>query len=77
MKKEDIKSNNTYLDNEIFKTFNGVVVSIQKLFIMRILGKNCLLQIFLALIEINSASPYLPFKKRVHPPISFILDAYL
>jgi hypothetical protein len=27
MKKEDIKSNNTYLDDEIFKTINGVVVS--------------------------------------------------
>ena len=26
MKKEDIKSNNTYLDNEIFKTINDVVV---------------------------------------------------
>jgi hypothetical protein len=32
MKKEDIKSNTTYLDNEIFKTFNGVVVSILNLF---------------------------------------------
>jgi hypothetical protein len=46
MKKKDIKSNNTYLDNEIFKTFNGVVVSILNLFIMRTLGKNCLLQNF-------------------------------
>jgi hypothetical protein len=27
------------------KTFNGVVVSILNLFIMRILGENCLLQI--------------------------------
>jgi hypothetical protein len=25
MKEKDIKSNNTYLDNEIFKTINGVV----------------------------------------------------
>ena len=32
MKKEDIKNNNTYLDNEIFKTINGVVVSILNLF---------------------------------------------
>jgi hypothetical protein len=32
MKKEDIKSNNTYLDNEIFKTIYGVVVSILNLF---------------------------------------------
>jgi hypothetical protein len=40
MKKEDIKSNNTYLDNEIFKTFNGVVVIILNLFIMRKLGKK-------------------------------------
>jgi hypothetical protein len=32
MKKKDIKSNNTYLDNEIFKTINGVVVSILNLF---------------------------------------------
>jgi hypothetical protein len=39
------------LGYEIFKTFNGVVVSILNLFIMRILGKNCVLQIFLALIK--------------------------
>jgi hypothetical protein len=45
MKNEDIKSNNTYLDNEIFKTLNGVVVSTLNLFIMRILGITCLLQI--------------------------------
>jgi hypothetical protein len=32
MKKEDIKSNNTYLENEIFKTICGVVVSILNLF---------------------------------------------
>ena len=32
MKKKDIKGNNTYLDNEIFKTINGVVVSILNLF---------------------------------------------
>jgi hypothetical protein len=32
MKKEDIKSNNTYLDNEIFKNINSVVVSILNLF---------------------------------------------
>jgi hypothetical protein len=45
MKEEDIKNNNTYLDNKIFKTINGVVVSILNLFIMRILGISCLLQI--------------------------------
>jgi hypothetical protein len=28
MKEEDIKNNNTYLDNKVFKTINGVVVSI-------------------------------------------------
>jgi hypothetical protein len=27
MKEKDIKSNNTYLDNEILKIINGVVVS--------------------------------------------------
>jgi hypothetical protein len=32
MKKEDIKNNNTYLDNKILKTINGVVVSILNLF---------------------------------------------
>jgi hypothetical protein len=32
MKEEDIKNNNTYLDNDIFKTINGVIVSIQNLF---------------------------------------------
>ena len=28
MKEEDIKNNDTYLDSKIFKTINGVVVSI-------------------------------------------------
>jgi hypothetical protein len=32
MKKEDIKSNNIYLDNEIFKTISGMVVSILNIF---------------------------------------------
>jgi hypothetical protein len=32
MKKEDIKNNNTDLDNKIFKTINDVVVSILNLF---------------------------------------------
>jgi predicted histidine transporter YuiF (NhaC family) len=31
MKEEDIKNNNTYLDNKIFKTIIGVVVSILNL----------------------------------------------
>jgi hypothetical protein len=45
MKEEDIKHNNTNMDNKIFKTINGVVVSILNLFIMRIMGISCLLQI--------------------------------
>jgi hypothetical protein len=57
MKKEDIKSNNTYLDNEIFKTFNGVVVSILNLFHCENSRQNCLLQIVVRLIKLNSASP--------------------
>jgi hypothetical protein len=32
MKEKDIKCNNTYLDNKIFKSINGVVVSILNLF---------------------------------------------
>jgi hypothetical protein len=32
MKEKDIKNNNTYLDSKIFKTINGVVVSILNLF---------------------------------------------
>jgi hypothetical protein len=32
MKKEDINNDNTYLDSKIFKTINGVVVSILILF---------------------------------------------
>jgi hypothetical protein len=31
MKEEDIKTTNTYLDSKIFKTINGVVVSILNL----------------------------------------------
>jgi hypothetical protein len=33
------------LDSKIYKTINGVVVSILNPFIMRILGLSCLLQI--------------------------------
>jgi hypothetical protein len=32
MKEKDIKNNNTYWDNNIIKTINGVVVSILNLF---------------------------------------------
>jgi hypothetical protein len=32
MKEEDIKNNNTYLNNKIFKTINGAVVIILNLF---------------------------------------------
>jgi hypothetical protein len=32
MKEKDIKNNNTHLDSKIFKTINGVVVSILNLF---------------------------------------------
>jgi hypothetical protein len=41
--KEDVKNNNTYLDSEIFKLINSVVVSILDLFILRILGIRWLL----------------------------------
>jgi hypothetical protein len=44
MKKEDIKNNTTYLDSKIYKTINGVVVSILNPFIMRMLSLSCLLQ---------------------------------
>jgi hypothetical protein len=50
MKKEDIKNNDTYLDNKVFKTIIGVVVSIlnlfhcenarQKLFIANLISLN-------------------------------------
>jgi hypothetical protein len=42
MKEEDIKNNNTYLDNKILKIINGVVVSILNLFIVRIPCVSCL-----------------------------------
>jgi hypothetical protein len=32
MKRKNIKDNNTYLDNKVFTTINGVVVSILNLF---------------------------------------------
>ena len=34
MKRKDIKDNNTYLDNKVFTTINGVVVSILNLFFL-------------------------------------------
>jgi hypothetical protein len=46
MKKGDIKSNNTYLDNEIFKTFNGVIVSILNLFHCENTRQNLFIEIF-------------------------------
>jgi len=62
MKEEDIKNNNTYLDNKVYKTINGVVVSILNTSIMRILGLSCLLQNLWALIKMYNASPYLSLK---------------
>jgi hypothetical protein len=61
--KEDVKNNNTYLDSEIFKLINCVVVSILNLFILRILGIRWLLQILYALIKMYIAFPYLSLKE--------------
>jgi hypothetical protein len=66
MKEEDIKNNTTYLDSKIYKTINGVVVSILNPFIMRMLGLSCVLQFLWALIKMYNASPYLSLKK-IHP----------
>jgi hypothetical protein len=62
MKEKDIKTNNIHLDNKILKTINGVVVSILNLFIVRIPGLSCLLQISWALIKMYNVSPYLSLK---------------
>jgi hypothetical protein len=62
MKEEDIKNNNTYLDNKIYKTINGVVVSILNPFIVRIPGSSWLLQILWAFIKMYNTSPYLSLK---------------
>jgi hypothetical protein len=62
MKEEDIKNNTTYLDSKIYKTINGVVVSILNPFIMRMSGLSCLLQISWALIKMYNVSPYLSLK---------------
>jgi hypothetical protein len=43
-KKKNIKNNNTYLDNKVFSTINGVVVSILNLFHC----ENTRLQLFIA-----------------------------
>jgi hypothetical protein len=70
MKREAIKSNNTYLDNETFKTINGVVVSILNLFHC----ENSRLKMFIAnlvsLDQINGVSPYSSLK--LNASISFI-----
>ena len=44
MNEEDIKNNTTYLDSKIYKTINGVVVSILNPFIV----KNTRLKLFIA-----------------------------
>jgi hypothetical protein len=49
MKKEDIKSNNTYLVNEIFKTINCVVVSILNLFHCKNTRHKLFIAIFVSL----------------------------
>jgi hypothetical protein len=66
MKEEDIKNNTTYLDSKIYKTINGVVVSILNPFIMRMQGLSCVLQFLWALIKMYNASPYSSLKK-MHP----------
>jgi hypothetical protein len=43
MKEKDIKNNNTHSDSKIFKTINGVVVSILNLFC-----ENTRLKLFIA-----------------------------
>jgi hypothetical protein len=62
MKEEDIKNNNTYLDNKIFKTINGVVVSILNIFHCENTRHKLFIANFISLIKMNNASPYLSFK---------------
>jgi hypothetical protein len=57
MKEEDIKNNNTYLDNKIFKTVNGVVVSILNLFHCENIRLKLFIVNFISLDQ--DASPYL------------------
>jgi hypothetical protein len=76
MKEEDIKNNTTYLDSKIYKTINGVVVSILNHFIMRMLGLSCILQFLWALIKMYKCFSIFIFKENAS--IQFkILDAYL
>jgi hypothetical protein len=77
MKKEDIKSNNTYLDNEIFKIINGVVVSILNLFHC----ENTRHKMFIAnIVNLDQDEQcFSLFVLKVSTSIQFIqfLDAYL
>jgi hypothetical protein len=60
MKEKEIKNNNTYLDSEIFKTINGVVVSILNLFHCENIRLKLFIVNFISLDQ--DASPYLPLK---------------
>jgi hypothetical protein len=77
MKKEDIKSNNTYLDNEIFKTINGVVVSILNLFIVRITRHKLFIANLTCLDQDVHRISLSVFKTKCIYQIIQILDAYL
>jgi hypothetical protein len=49
MKEEDIKNDNTFLDSKIFKTINGVVVSILNPFHWENIGLKLFIPNFISL----------------------------
>jgi hypothetical protein len=76
MKEKDIKNNNTYLDSKIFKTINGVVVSILNLFHYENTRHKLFIVNFISLDQdIYNASPYL--KVSASNQFIQIIDAYL
>jgi hypothetical protein len=78
MKEKDIKNNNTYLDSKIFKTINGVVVSILNLFHCEYTWHKLFIANFISLDQdIYNASPYLSLKVSASNQFIQIIDAYL
>jgi hypothetical protein len=62
MKEENITNNNTYLDSKIFKTINGMVVSILNLFHFENSRHKLIITYFICLNQDVHCSPLFVFK---------------
>jgi hypothetical protein len=77
MKEENIKNNTTYLDSKIYKTINGVVVSILNLFQCENTRLKLFIANFMSLDQDVQCFSLFVFKMNASIHLIQILDAYL